>query len=294
LRVEHTIEVDDVAVVYRSFGSRPVTALDGVSMRARKGEIVGVLGPNGSGKTSLLAVVAGNLEPTAGRVTVLGQSATAPDLLRRVGYQPEGAPPFAWCTPLACLQRLAAMLGVPFSKSRARCEQLLLQVGLGDVARTRKVGKLSTGMARRLALAAALLPDPAVLVLDEPTSGLDPEGSLLVIDLLRQRARDGGTVLLASHHLQEVEQICTRVVLLHAGCIAVEGTLDELLGTAQLELLVDGLNTEGVRAVADAVARAGGRVVRTARHREHLFALFRRLRQQDSAERSRSEQDVAR
>ncbi len=276
--MDHTIEVEDLAVTYRSFGSKPVTALRGVTLQARAGDIVGVLGPNGSGKSSLLSVLAGSLTPSRGRVCVLGQPATARALLATVGYQPEGPLPFPWCTPLAFLQRIAALLGEPFRDSRPRLEALLELVGLADVAHTRKVSKLSTGMARRLGLAAALVSDPRVLLLDEPTSGLDPDGSLMVIDLLRQRAQAGGTVVLASHHLQEVEQICTRVVLLHAGVKAAEGTLDELLGTEQLELIVDGVAQDRVEIVQQAIAGVGGRVVHADRRREHLFALFRRLR----------------
>ena len=272
-----TVEVEDLAVTYRGLGSKPVTALAGVSLRAHAGEIVGVLGENGSGKSTLLAVLAGAITPTAGRARVLGRPPEDRSLLRLVGYQPEGPLPFPSCRPAEFLARLAALHGEPFAQSRERIAALLAQVGLEGALR-RKVGKLSTGMARRLALAAALLPQPRVLLLDEPTSGLDPEGSLLAIELLRTQARAGTTVVLASHHLQEVEQICTRIVMLHRGRKTAEGSLDELLGTHDLEFVVEGLPGEQVPAAARALEALGGRVVHVGPRREHLFALFRRLR----------------
>jgi ABC-2 type transport system ATP-binding protein len=134
-------------------------------------------------------------------------------------------------------------------------------------------------MQRRLVLCMALLCDPEVLLLDEPTASLDPEGSLLVLEVLREAAARGACVLLASHHLQEVEQICARAVLLDRGRVRAEGTLDELLGTGESALLVHGLTEGGEAAVAEAVRSHGGRVVRTERRHEHLFALFRRLRE---------------
>jgi ABC-2 type transport system ATP-binding protein len=140
-------------------------------------------------------------------------------------------------------------------------------------------------MHKRLALCAVLLSDPRVLLLDEPTSGLDPSGSALVIDLLRERARAGNTVVLASHHLQEVEQICDEIAVLHHGRLQARGTLDQLLGTGEQVLTVRGLDRPGLDAVAAAVRAHGGEVVRTGAAREHLFAMFRRLSQDGRDER---------
>jgi ABC-2 type transport system ATP-binding protein len=139
----------------------------------------------------------------------------------------------------------------------------------------------STGMHRRLALAVALLADPEVLLLDEPTSGLDPDGSLLVIDILRERATAGTAVLLASHHLQEVEQICGRIYLLGKGKVISAGTVDDLLGTGELNLVVRNLDDTGLAAVEAVVQESGGEIVRRGKEREHLFALFRRVQDSD-------------
>lgn len=272
-----TIEVDDLAVTYRRLGRAPVEALRGVSLRANAGEVLGVLGRNGSGKSTLFAVLAGNLAPTRGRARVLGQDPLARSLIAKLGYQPEGPLPLRDLTPRAFLREFATLLGMPRAAAHARCDELLGTVGLAEVARRRRVDTLSTGMARRLGLAAALLSDPEILLLDEPTAGLDPEGSLLVLDLLRALAARGRTVLLASHHLQELEALCTRVVMLHDGKVAAQGTLDELLGTDATELTVAGLAQNALADLVREITARGGTVLTQARRREHLFALFRRL-----------------
>ncbi len=273
-----TLEASDLTVVYRSFGARPVPALNGVSFRAEAGEILGILGPNGSGKSTLFAVLAGSLLPTSGHVRVLGCDPTDPALLTRVGFQPEGPLPFRDASPRAFLRRFVDLFGLPAREGRARADELLERLGLAAVATSRAVARLSTGMARRLALAAALLPQPELLLLDEPTAGLDPDGSLLVMDILRTHAAAGGTVLLASHHLLEIEDLCARVLFLDGGRLCAAGTLQELLGTDEIRLTVAGLSPAGIERVEHAVVEAGGRVVECEPRREHLFAWFRRQR----------------
>ena len=274
-----TLEVHDLSVVYRSFGARPVPALDSVTFAAEAGQILGILGPNGSGKSTLFAVLAGSLLPTSGQARVLGCDPTHAGLLARVGFQPEGPLPFRDATPRAFLRRFVDLFGLAAKPGRKRADDLLDRLGLGPVAQSRAVRRLSTGMARRLALAAALLPEPEVLLLDEPTAGLDPDGSLLVMDILRAHAKSGGTVLLASHHLLEIEDLCERVLLLDAGKVMASGTLEELLGTGETRLTVAGLPPEGIAHLQRTVVDAGGRVIACEPRREHLFAWFRRQRQ---------------
>src|SRR5262249_15256146 len=158
----------------------------------------------------------------------------------------------------------------------ARLAHWLDRFELAAAAR-RQVRTYSTGMQKRLALAAALLGEPAVLLLDEPTAGLDPLGSGVGMSVLQERARARAAGLLASHHLQEVEQLCTEVLVLHAGRCALRGTLDQLLGTGDRALVVRGLADAALPAVADDLRRHGGELLRAERAREHLFALFRRL-----------------
>ena len=132
-------------------------------------------------------------------------------------------------------------------------------------------------MQKRLALAAALLGEPSILLLDEPTSGLDPIGSGVVMQILRESATAGMTILMASHHLLEVEEICDEVLVLQGGVLRARGTLAELLGTDADSLVVRGLDHDQLQQLAQAATALGGEVLRTERQRDHLFALFRRL-----------------
>jgi ABC-2 type transport system ATP-binding protein len=268
---------DDVTVTFPAgFRRPPFRALDGLHLRADAGEIVGILGPNGSGKTTLLRAFAGLLRPAAGRVSVLGTRPDDAGLVRRVGYQPEGPMPFPTLSGQEFAHYMGDLLRLPPRPLRAAAAGWLDRLGLGATG-GKAIRDYSTGMRRRLALAVALLADPEVLLLDEPTAGLDPEGSLLVMDILLERAAAGATILLASHHLQEVEQICDRVYLFGAGQVLREGTLDELLGTGETHLVVRDLDAAGLAAVEAAVRESGGTVVRRGQEREHLFALFRRV-----------------
>jgi ABC-2 type transport system ATP-binding protein len=274
------ISLRQLAVTYRSgFRKPPVHALLPLDLELPAGRIVGLLGPNGSGKTSLLRVLAGLQRPSGGEARVLGCDPGDPDLRQRVGFQPEGALPFGMLSAPEFLAYMGCLCGLPWVVSDARTWELLRRLDLVAAGR-RPVRSFSTGMQKRLALAAALLPEPEVLLLDEPTSGLDPLGSETVMALLQERAAAGACVLLASHHLQEVEQMCAEVLVLHAGVLRARGTLDELLGADATEFVVRGLDPAGTAAVQDAARAAGGEVLRTARARTHLFALFRRLQQQ--------------
>ncbi|MHC4513945.1 MAG: ABC transporter ATP-binding protein [Planctomycetota bacterium] len=274
------ISVRDLSVTFYTGLRKPrVHALRGLDLEVQAGEIVSVLGPNGSGKTTLLRVLAGVQRPSKGYASVLERHPTDRWLVRQVGFQPDEALPFPTLTGLEFLLYLGSLMGLLRTEGKARALHWLQRLSLGD-AGSRLVGQYSTGMQRRLAVAAAMLAGPEVLLLDEPTSGLDPEGSLLVMELLREHRQRGGTTLMASHHLQEVEQISSRVVVLSEGRKVAAGTLAELLATGDQRLVVRDLDAAGLAAVEEAVGKAGGEVVEKGRDRQHLFALFRRLQQQ--------------
>lgn len=276
-----SISVRDLSVTFRTGLRKPrVHALRDLSLEVQAGEIVSILGPNGSGKTTLLRVLAGVQRPTEGDVTVLDHDPTDRRLVQKVGFQPDEALPFPTLTGHEFLLYLCSLMGLSRVESKARTLHWLQRMSLGDDG-SRALGQYSTGMQRRLALAGAMLADPKVLLLDEPTSGLDPEGSLLVMELLQDHIQRGGAILMASHHMQEVEQISSRVVVLAAGRKVAAGTLEELLATGDLRLVLRNLDEAGLAAVEAAVGNAGGEVVEKGRDRQHLFALFRRLRQQE-------------
>ena len=271
------ILAQQLAVTFRGRGRQAgLAALQPLDLEIGTGRILGVLGPNGSGKTTLLRVLAGLQPATAGTVRILGQPPNVPALRRRVAFQPEGALPIGVLSAAEFLAWVGAELGLPNAESDARAARWLQRLDLVHAGR-RWIRTFSTGMQKRLALAAALLGDPEVLLLDEPTSGLDPFGSAEVMTILRERAAAGGTVVLASHHLQEVEEICDEVLVLHDGVVRARGQLAELLGTDAHALVVRGLDDARLRQVRSEVERLGGEVLATERQRHHLFALFRRL-----------------
>ncbi|MEM7200819.1 MAG: ABC transporter ATP-binding protein [Planctomycetota bacterium] len=272
------IVAEGIEVTFRGPGRTALQALRAVDLRVNPGEVVGILGPNGSGKTTLLRVLAGTLRPRRGRVEILGRAATDRALARAVGYQPEEPLPFPHLSARELLHFVGSLAELPRKLARARAAAVLERLGLADVAE-RRHGHYSKGMARRLALAAAMLTDPSVLLLDEPTAGLDPLGSAAVQDAITEMAARGAAVLLSSHNLQEVEQTCARAVVLHGGRVRAAGTLDELLGTGAQALVVDGLDRPGLARVTQAIDTAGGTLLRVERERAHLFALFRELEQ---------------
>ena len=233
----------------------------------------------------MLEVLSGTLGPTSGTAQILGRPPADRALVTQLGYQPEGPLPFPALCASEFLAYLAALMRLPRDRARRSADEWLERLDLKRAGR-RPIGTYSTGMGRRLALAAALLADPEVILLDEPTSGIDPAGSLTVLEILEEKAAAGGTVLMTSHHLQEVEQICHRVYLLEFGRCRAQGSLDELLGTGDHTLVVRGLDDAGLAQVRAAVAEAGGDLVRSEPARRHLFALFRSL---DSTPQQRAE-----
>ena len=260
-----------------------VAALQPLDLEIARGRIVGLLGPNGSGKTTLLRVLAGLQAPTGGQVAVLGQHPAAKALRTKVAYQPEGPLPLDTLSALEFLQYAGAALQLANGTVDARAAALLQRLGLAATGR-RALRTFSTGMHKRLNLAAALLAEPELLLLDEPTSGLDPAGSELVMQILRERAAAGVTVLLASHHLLEVETICDEVVVLDRGRLAAIGPLGELLATEAWSLSVRGLDLPAMQRLGAAAREAGGEVLHLERTRQHLYALFRHLGRDHSGE----------
>ena len=274
--MDAAVFVSQLCARYRGqFRSPPVLALEDLDLQVPPGRILGVLGPNGSGKTTLLRVLCGLLRPSSGTVRVLGSAPTDRALVQRVGYQAEGSLPFPSLSGPEFLRYMGGLMGMDRDLVVERTRYWISRLDLGH-AQGRPLGTYSQGMARRLALAAALLAKPDLLLLDEPTSGLDPHGSLEVIQILEELAAGGTAVVMASHHLQEVEQLCHQIAVLHRGRVAASGSFDELLGTGEPTLVIEGLDEPGLDAVERAAKEAGGRTRREA-PRQHLFALFRKL-----------------
>jgi ABC-2 type transport system ATP-binding protein len=225
------VSVDRLVKTFRDFWHRPkVRAVDGLCLDVRRGEIFGLLGPNGSGKTTTIKVLLGLLHPTSGRVRVLGRSPRHVRTKSRIGYLPEESYLYPYLTPRETLRFYAKLFPMPADERDRRVEQLLDMVDLAGAA-NRPVGEFSKGMARRVGLAQALVNNPDLLILDEPTSGLDPIGCRQVKDLLLALSRRGKTIILTSHLLADMEDVCDRIGILYAGQLRALGAVNDLLAT---------------------------------------------------------------
>ncbi len=223
------LELTGVTKVFRDFWRRPkVTAVRNVSLSVKRGEIFGLLGPNGSGKSTTIKMILGLLHPTQGRILTLGRSPRDVQTKRRIGYLPEESYLYDYLTSEETLDFYGRLFGLSAAERENRTTQLLNMIGLQH-ARRRRVGEFSKGMARRIGLAQALINDPDFIILDEPTSGLDPLGCRQVKDLIQQLAHRGKTILMTSHLLADVEDVCDRVAILYNGQVQALGSIDELL-----------------------------------------------------------------
>jgi len=223
------IQAQHLTKVFRDFWHRPkVRAVNDISFEVRRGEVFGLLGPNGSGKSTTLKMILGLLHPTSGNLEVLGRSPRDVPTKARIGYVPEESYLYPYLTSEETLNFYATLFDLNTAERKERIEQLLDMIGLKH-ARRRRVSEFSKGMARRIGLAQALVNDPDLVVLDEPTSGLDPLGCRQVKDLIETLAARGKTVVLSSHLLADVEDVCDRVAILYNGQIQALGTMQELL-----------------------------------------------------------------
>lgn len=217
----------------RHYGER--IAVDSLDLAVEQGEIFGFLGPNGAGKTTTIAMLLGLVRPSSGRALVFGHDVQRdlPAVLQRVGAMIEAPAFYPYLSGYDNLQVVARLRGV----NAARIPQVLASVDLGERGRDR-VRTYSQGMRQRLAIGAALLNDPALIILDEPTNGLDPAGTVEIRNLIWAMAAEGRTIFLCSHMLHEVEQLCERVAILKQGRLLAQGRVAELLartGSASLE-----------------------------------------------------------
>jgi ABC-2 type transport system ATP-binding protein len=228
---EVVVSVRGLTKVFKDFWNRPkARAVDNVDFDVRRGEVFGLLGPNGSGKSTTVKLLLGLLYPTKGHIEVFGHSPRHVQTKSRIGYLPEESYLYRYLNSRETLNFFGNLFHLSKSERNSRTEQLLEMVGLGKTL-TRVVGEFSKGMQRRIGLAQALINDPDLVILDEPTSGLDPIGCREVKDLILALARRGKTVILSSHLLADVEDVCDRVVIYYGGKVQAMGALKELLAT---------------------------------------------------------------
>ena len=223
------VEAVGLTKIFKDFWMRSkATAVDGISFSIQRGEVFGLLGPNGSGKSTTIKLILGLLNTTRGRLSVFGREPHDVATKKYIGFLPEESYLYPYLNSLETLDYYGRLYGLDKKTRKRRSAELLEMVGLSQVAH-RHVGEFSKGMMRRIGLAQALINDPEFLILDEPTSGLDPIGTRQVKDLLLELKRRGKTILLSSHLLSDVEDVCDRMTILYGGKIHAEGTANELL-----------------------------------------------------------------
>ena len=272
---EVVVRATGLTKVFKDFWGRPkARAVDNVDFEIRRGEVFGLLGPNGSGKSTTIKLLLGLLYPTKGHVTVFGQSPRDVATKARIGYLPEESYLYRFLNPGETLDFFGSLFQIDGPERRRRAEQLIEMVGLNQ-ARTRTVGEFSKGMQRRIGIAQALINDPDLIILDEPTAGLDPLGCREVKDLILALAQRGKTVILSSHLLSDVEDVCDRAVIYYGGRIQAQGPLHQLLAKPDsVRITAPVLSRETTEKVLSLIRAEVGDTVRLENPTQNLESYF--------------------
>lgn len=257
------VETRKLTKVYRDFwGRKKKTALNALNLEIRRGEIFGLLGPNGSGKTTTIKLLLGLLFPTAGEALVFNESAVGVSKNERIGYLPEESYLYRFLNAEETLDFYGRLFNMKPDIRRNRSQELIEMVGLaGDKKRILK--EYSKGMRQRIGLAQALINDPELIILDEPTSGLDPLGTAWMKRLIVELRDKGKTILMCSHRLEDVQQICDRIAILNEGELQELGEVSQLLLDAnRIEARASGLplSNELRRDLEEVIRRYGGQM----------------------------------
>jgi len=249
-------------------------ALENLQLRVREGEVYGLLGPNGSGKSTTLKLILGLIEPTAGQAWLFDVPCHKVASRLQVGFLPENPYFYKFLTGVETLEFYGKLCRLRGAVLRQRTDELIELVGLSH-ARDRRLSGYSKGMLQRIGLAQALIHDPKLLLLDEPTAGVDPIGSRDIRDLILRLKKMGKTVLLSSHLLSQVQEVCDRIGVLHLGRMILEGDVSTLISDQKrLSFTAQDLPAGGQQQVEAAIRAAGGSVVAVEHPQTTLEALF--------------------
>jgi len=243
------------------FRREKLVAVDNLSLEVEAGQVYGLLGPNGSGKSTTMKIVLGLVRPTSGATQIFGRSSREVPSREDVGFLPENPYFYKFLTGEETLLFYGKLCGLGGDSLRKRARELLKLVNLEDAAH-RRLGGYSKGMLQRIGLAQALVQNPRLLVLDEPTAGVDPAGSRDIRDLILRFKSEGLTVLLCSHLLSQVQEICDRIGILHEGKLVREGRLEDLISVhSQTEIILENASPELLARIADEVKRSGANLL---------------------------------
>ncbi|NBP87570.1 MAG: ABC transporter ATP-binding protein [Planctomycetia bacterium] len=256
---EVIVEARNLSKTYRDFwGRSKKVALKPLDLEIRRGEIFGLLGPNGSGKTTTMKLLLGLIFPTSGEAVVFGKDATDVSKNDRIGYLPEESYLYKFLDAEETLDFYGRLFDMPPEERKRRADALIEMVGLGR-DKKRQLREYSKGMTRRIGVAQALINDPELVLLDEPTSGLDPIGTREMKDLIIDLKKRGKTVIMCSHLLADVEDVCDRIAVLHQGELKELGRVDELLRVTDItQIRSTGLPEAAQAEIRAVIERHGG------------------------------------
>ena len=256
------------------FKRQRLVAVRDLSLEVEAGLVYGLLGPNGSGKSTTMKIVLGLVEPTVGTTEIFGRDSSQVESREEVGFLPENPYFYKFLTGQETLRFYGKICGIRGSTLTDKVDELLKLVDL-EGARDRRIGGYSKGMLQRIGLAQALIQDPKLLVLDEPTAGVDPAGSRQIRDLILDFKSRGITVLLCSHLLGQVQEICDRIGILHQGVLIREGHLDDLISIkSQTELILENASPEVLREIELLLSRSGAGLVEMRKPQTTLERFF--------------------
>ncbi len=269
------IETRSLTKVYRDFwGRQKVRALNALDLEVRKGEVFGLLGPNGSGKSTTLKLLLGLLFPTSGQALIFGKEATDVTKNERLGYLPEESYLYRFLNAEETLDFYGRLFDMPKTVRKQRTAELIDMVKL-NWAKKRQLREYSKGMTRRIGLAQALINDPELILLDEPTSGLDPIGTREMKELIIRLKEQGKTVVMCSHLLADVQDVCDRIAILHQGELKELGRVDDLLMRQDVtEIQAKGLSDAAKQEIDEVIRRHQAEMVSMGHPSSTLEDLF--------------------
>lgn len=257
-------------------GRYKLRAVDNLSLTVGDNQVYGLLGPNGSGKSTAMKVMLGLLNPTAGSCRIYGHPSDHVEARKQVGFLPEAPYFYKYLSGLELVCFFGRVCGVPKTEIKEKAEEVIEWVGLKDAAR-RRVGTYSKGMLQRIGIAQALVHDPRLIILDEPTAGVDPVGSAEISALVIKLKERGKTILLCSHLLAQVEDICDHVAIMNKGKCILQGPLGEISrAEGSVELVIDALDENQTEGLKEWCRREGRSILRLERPRLRLDEIFLR------------------
>ena len=268
------VSVTNLTKVFKAgLGAKPVTAVSDLTFSVQPGEVYGLIGPNGCGKSTTMKVMLGLLVPTQGSASVFGKSSAEVASRSDVGFLPENPYFYKHLTGRETLTFFGKLCGLRGSELRDRSAEMLKLTGLEHAA-DRRVGGYSKGMLQRIGLAQALIHDPRLLILDEPTAGVDPAGSRRIRDLILELKQRGITIVVTSHLLEQMQEVCDRVGIMSQGRMVREGRLDDLISVEnQTEIVLENATPEQLAQIRGIIG-GNAKVVSLGKPRTTLERLF--------------------